>query len=1121
MFVRRAPATVGVHQLVAVQLGYVLTVFCTTAYAALVWWHRQVSAPEYAPLYTSLFVALLAGSASLACALFAFRGSVLPLQLTLWLVLLGQLPLLVMGAFGLVGNSDLPVFGALVGLGLLLGLFRTALDRLLTVACHVAEAAYLDCQSRAAMWLAIGLGTLFGVTLAHLDPASSSLWILMLSSAVTLSALFVPDLVENRTRPIFEAPLRNRVYDELVGWLAIGACWGFAVAALGTVVMFGENEQGERSPALLAIGSLGIAFGSMARVVATRGREELSAALFGLLLLAFGTGALTVSTGSVFRTAEWFVVGWGLGALISSPSALSRQFSIHSPLAVRVLQSRLHVGAAALLGTLAGFNFGGAIAPTTCALALLGIGLLLWLNPATVLELLLRVRTNGARTLRVLDVANSPDSGPVLYITGHLDTEDLLVVRQGLPRHTRFLVPATAATEEMRYALDLLDPIVAPFDPADPTGLAVALNELRETWRHGGAVCVMNEAHFEVSDRNRARFGSLFWRIVRRYNVQIVPVAINRGWGKICEVKGLHAPLMTQLRVGQPIDLSFGQPLPATTPSWRVREAVQLLSSEQMIRRRALERTLPWYLLRACRRYSNQLCMADTTGQELTYRQVLQRLIVLARLLRRHLSPDEDMVALVLPPSVGGALFNLALALIGKTSVNLNFTSSEEALRSAVAQCKIRTIFTSEKLLRRLGLKLPVEPTLVESLRDQVRFSDRLIAGVGSYLLPLRLLEWFVFRAPRMRADDTLTVIFSSGSTGDPKGVMLTHHNVLTNCQGAIQALQPTSKDRLIATLPLFHSFGYLTGCWVPFFVGAAAIYHTSPLEPRQIGELTEKYGGSILVTTPTFLRSYIRRIPPKQFATLRLVITGAEKLPSTVAQACRERFGVEPLEGYGCTELSPVACVNTPTFYGADGVPLGPRFGTVGHPIAGVTAQVRDLDSEEPVGPGHDGMLYIKGPNVMKGYLNRPRLTKQVVVDGWYMTGDVARIDADGFVTITDRLARFSKIGGEMVPHVRVEEALHQLVGSDEVHLAVVGIPDPQKGERLVVLHETLPIDLDTLYERLKSSGLPNLWIPDRKMFFEVPEIPVLASGKLDLRKARQLALELVTAAQAERAVR
>jgi acyl-[acyl-carrier-protein]-phospholipid O-acyltransferase/long-chain-fatty-acid--[acyl-carrier-protein] ligase len=253
----------------------------------------------------------------------------------------------------------------------------------------------------------------------------------------------------------------------------------------------------------------------------------------------------------------------------------------------------------------------------------------------------------------------------------------------------------------------------------------------------------------------------------------------------------------------------------------------------------------------------------------------------------------------------------------------------------------------------------------------------------------------------------------------------------------------------------------------------------------------------------------YLRRCGKDDFRTARIILCGAEKLPVPLAEAFGEKFGITPLEGYGCTELSPVVSANTPDFI-QDGLrQIGNKPGTIGHPLTGVAAKIVDPETFGPLDPGQEGMLAIKGPNVMMGYLGKPELTAEVMHDGWYMTGDVATIDDDGFITITDRLSRFSKIGGEMVPHLRIEEKLSEIVGGDDLKLVVTSVPDDRKGERLIVLHTPLDVDFDEVWTALRDSGLPNLWVPARDAFCEVAEIPILGSGKLDLRKVRELALE------------
>ena len=252
-------------------------------------------------------------------------------------------------------------------------------------------------------------------------------------------------------------------------------------------------------------------------------------------------------------------------------------------------------------------------------------------------------------------------------------------------------------------------------------------------------------------------------------------------------------------------------------------------------------------------------------------------------------------------------------------------------------------------------------------------------------------------------------------------------------------------------------------------------------------------------MSTPTFLNSYIRRCEPEQFKSLRMVTVGAEKLKDSLAEEFKTKFGLQPMEGYGCTELSPVVSINLPDYDAAGMLQKAQKQGKIGLPLPGIAVKIVDQNTGQILGADQDGLLHIKGPNVMKGYLNHPEKTKEVIKDGWYVTGDIANMDDEGFLKITDRLSRFSKIGGEMVPHIKIEEAIHAIVNSTEQMCVVASIPDDKKGERLVVLY-TKDIDISVVIENLKKNGLPNLWIPDAEMFAKIEVLPLLGSGKLDL---------------------
>jgi len=355
--------------------------------------------------------------------------------------------------------------------------------------------------------------------------------------------------------------------------------------------------------------------------------------------------------------------------------------------------------------------------------------------------------------------------------------------------------------------------------------------------------------------------------------------------------------------------------------------------------------------------------------------------------------------------------------------------------------------------------------------------------------------------------DRLATVIFSSGSTGEPKGVLLSHYNLGSNIDQMAQVCAFGRRDRLLGVLPFFHAFGFTVTLCLPGALGLGVVYHANPLEAEVIGRLVRTYGVTFLLATPTFLQLYLRGCAPEDLRSLRQVIAGGEKLPDRLADAFEAKFGLRPLEGYGCTECGPVVAVNTRDFQAGDIRQIGAKPGSIGHPLPGVSVRIVDAATFAPLPPGQPGLLLVRGPNVMSGYLGQPDTTAAALRDGWYVTGDVAVLDEDGFLRITDRLSRFSKIGGEMVPHLRVEETLHALAGAVELTFVVAGVPDPRKGERLVVLH-TLPEErLRCLLEKLARCDLPNLWKPRPDAFVRVDAFPRLGSGKLDLRKVQELA--------------
>ncbi|MGV3531796.1 MAG: AMP-binding protein, partial [Chthoniobacteraceae bacterium] len=363
---------------------------------------------------------------------------------------------------------------------------------------------------------------------------------------------------------------------------------------------------------------------------------------------------------------------------------------------------------------------------------------------------------------------------------------------------------------------------------------------------------------------------------------------------------------------------------------------------------------------------------------------------------------------------------------------------------------------------------------------------------------------------PRRGGSDEAVILFTSGSSGEPKGVTLSHRNVLGNVSQFAIMLNMSHRDSILACLPFFHSFGCTVTLWYPLIEGVRSVTYPNPLDIGKNAELIKKYDVTLLCTTPTFLRGYLRKADPEDLKSLELLVTGAEKLPDDLAVAVKERFGHEVLQGYGLTETAPVVSVNLPDpkpHRAGAPVQQSSRRGSVGKLAPGMAAQIRDPDSGKMLSLHETGMLWLRGPNIFEGYIDDPDRTAEVIQDGWFKTGDLARFDEDGFLFIEGRLSRFSKIGGEMVPHETIETKLYEVLdlSKDERVIAVMGIPDEAKGEALVLLTAT-DLDSAVVREKLTAAGMPNLWIP--KKIKRVDAIPVLGSGKLDLAACKEMAL-------------
>lgn len=862
----------------------------------------------------------------------------------------------------------------------------------------------------------------------------------------------------------------------LITFLAIGI--GIGSIAAGTL----SGDKVELG--LVPVGSLGM--GLFAILLAYSG-ESYPKTAAALIMLGFTGGLSIVPMNALLQQKAGATEK---GRLVATTNFVSVAGILGSSGVFWIMKDKLAIGADDII-----FIFG--------VVTLLSTLFMMKYLPDFLIRFTLWLLTHTLYKIRVVGEENVPFKGPALLVSNHLSFADGFLVGACVQRFIRFMIHRYFYDiKVINWLLRIMKCI--PITDGNRRDVLKSIEKAREELKDGHIVCIFAEGAISRTG-NIQPFKKGFERIVDGLDVPIIPVHLDRVWGSVFSFKDGRFFWKWPSEFPHHVTVSFGRPLKPGATSQEVRQAVMELGSDAVVHRRAKRDLLHLRFIKTAKARWFSFCMADSTGKKLSWGKTLVSSLLLSKWIGRNLKKDEK-VGLMLPSSVAGALVNVATLIAGKVPVNLNFLSGKDALKSSIEASGIRTVITSRTFLSKAGIEATGNMVFIEDIASSFSTADKASTAALAFVLPQRALEALYCNG---EADPgrLATIIYTSGSTGQPKGVMLTHHNIVSNIEGFSQLFVTSRKDVLIGALPYFHSFGFTGTLWYPLLSGFAAVYHTNPMDARTIGELSERYKATMMIGTPTFYSAYIRKCHAHEFSTLRYAIAGAEKLREHIAWAFKEKFGIELLEGYGCTELAPVVSVNIPDVEHESVKQTGYIPGTVGHAIPGVAVKVINPETGSEVPIGKEGLLLIKGPNLMQGYLNDEDATREVMRDGWYVTGDVASIGDDGFIKITDRLSRFSKIGGEMVPHIMIEETICKVLG--DCNCAVTTLPDEDRGERIIAFY-TKKASPSEVREKLLATSLPKLWIPKREDLYQIDEIPSTATGKIDIRRIRTLALEM-----------
>ncbi len=876
------------------------------------------------------------------------------------------------------------------------------------------------------------------------------------------------------------------------------ACAGIGIA-IGSVFA-GRFSRNYIETGLLPIGAFGLAVGLL---LLPGVDSQIGAGLMFLFIGVMG-GIFIVPLNALI---QYFAKADAMGHTLAASNWL-QNLTMLLFLLITVVSSLLALSSSALLFVLG-------------LVALAGSVYTVWELPQSLTRFILSRIVSTRYRIKVQGMKHIPAYGGVLLLGNHLSWIDWAIIQIASPRPVRFVMTHSVFNLwYLTWFFKLFGTISIELGASSRN----ALDQAKEALRRGEVVCLFPEGTISRNGQ-LAEFKRGYEHVCAEVDssVVIIPFFLRGLWGSQFSRSSERLKRNTRTLLSREVVVDFGIPLDKGIKVDALKQKVLELSLASWHEYAENLPTLGEQWINSCAKAGNHVVLLDTMGARMNAKTALTGSIILSRRIR-HLSQERN-VGILLPGSSASALVNLACMLLGKTAVNLNFTTSSESLLSGLRQAQIRTIYTSHRFVEKLkgrgfdieALQQQCKLVILEDFRAQTSKLEKILTLLSCYLLPASVLKNLY--CARYTNEETAVILFSSGSEGEPKGVMLSHRSLMTNVKQVTEVLNLEDGDVILANLPPFHAFGLTVTLFMPMLEQVPVVFHPDPTDVYGTAMAIAEHRITTMFGTSSFFRLYTRnsKIHPLMLDSLRLIVAGAEKLQDDVRKDFKLKFNKDILEGYGATETAPVASCNMPDRISPDNwkVQVGCKLGSVGLPLPGTSFRIVDPDTFAQLPIGEAGLLLIAGAQVMQGYLNNPERTALAIhqIDGkrWYATGDKASLDADGFLFIQDRYSRFAKIGGEMVGLGAVEAALKTALDDHELEVVVVNLPDEKKGEKLVALL-TRDINQAELREKLSAAGLNPLAFPS--CYFKVEEIPKLGSGKTDFATAKKLALSCTQAA-------